>query len=496
MVVAQRGLPPVWLMVATLVGGALAAGGANAINMVVDRDIDKLMHRTQNRPLVTGAMTPRAAPWSSPSPSRWRPSSSSGSGSTCSRRCWPSRPPLFYVFVYTLWLKRTSQPEHRDRRRRRRGAGARRLGGGHRQPGLGARGALRHHLHLDAAALLGAGRPLQGGLRGGRRADAAGGRHLESAPPSRSSSTRWSLVGASRSSSGRWPTWASSTWSRPRCSAPGSSPWPSGCGVQADAEGARMQLFSYSITYLTCSSSPWRATSSSTIDRHAAPRRLPRATGPPPRPPRRLRALLDRAWSSQPAPRRLPLRRARHVVRCCGLGSPAGSAGAAVDRPRLHPALARPVAPPVRRSTRWVGTRHRPVVLNSSPPGAALPDRRLPLLASPTRRAGRRGSARCSSSVSTWPIRPPPALAFVQAAGHRPFRWADADLPGHHRASTGSTASPTPSSSTAPGGCVGHAIGAGHRRRAPRLVAPARQPGLSRRRSRAAARGAVIPSGT
>ena len=61
MFVAQRGVPPVGLMLATLVGGALAAGGANAINMVVDRDIDKVMHRTRNRPLVTGAMTPRAA---------------------------------------------------------------------------------------------------------------------------------------------------------------------------------------------------------------------------------------------------------------------------------------------------------------------------------------------------------------------------------------------------------------------------------------------------
>src|SRR5579872_6435651 len=58
MIVAQRGLPPVGLMVATLVGGALAAGGANAVNMYVDRDIDKLMRRTAGRPLVTGAVTP------------------------------------------------------------------------------------------------------------------------------------------------------------------------------------------------------------------------------------------------------------------------------------------------------------------------------------------------------------------------------------------------------------------------------------------------------
>ena len=61
MIVAQRGLPPVWLMAATLLGGALAAGGANAINMFIDRDIDKLMHRTAKRPLVTGAVTPRNA---------------------------------------------------------------------------------------------------------------------------------------------------------------------------------------------------------------------------------------------------------------------------------------------------------------------------------------------------------------------------------------------------------------------------------------------------
>ena len=61
MVVAQRGLPPIWLMAVTMLGGTLAAGGANAINMVVDRDIDALMPRTQNRPLVTGAVTPTAA---------------------------------------------------------------------------------------------------------------------------------------------------------------------------------------------------------------------------------------------------------------------------------------------------------------------------------------------------------------------------------------------------------------------------------------------------
>src|SRR5688500_13786241 len=59
--VADGGMPLLALMVATLVGGTLAAGGANAINMYIDRDIDKLMKRTEKRPLVTGAVTPRAA---------------------------------------------------------------------------------------------------------------------------------------------------------------------------------------------------------------------------------------------------------------------------------------------------------------------------------------------------------------------------------------------------------------------------------------------------
>jgi protoheme IX farnesyltransferase len=61
MVVANHGLPPLGLVCATLVGGSLAAGGANAINMYVDRDIDSLMRRTQKRPLVTGAVSPGAA---------------------------------------------------------------------------------------------------------------------------------------------------------------------------------------------------------------------------------------------------------------------------------------------------------------------------------------------------------------------------------------------------------------------------------------------------
>jgi heme o synthase len=61
MFLAARGLPPAWLVLATLVGGILAAGGANTLNCYLDRDIDQVMHRTRNRPLATGAVSPREA---------------------------------------------------------------------------------------------------------------------------------------------------------------------------------------------------------------------------------------------------------------------------------------------------------------------------------------------------------------------------------------------------------------------------------------------------
>jgi protoheme IX farnesyltransferase len=107
MLVAEQGMPSVWLIVATVVGGTFAAGGANAINMYVDRDIDSVMRRTRNRPLVTGLIEPGHAlvfaiglevvafAW------LWgfvNLLSAVLAVSAC----------LFYVFVYTLWLKRTS----------------------------------------------------------------------------------------------------------------------------------------------------------------------------------------------------------------------------------------------------------------------------------------------------------------------------------------------------------------------------------------------------
>ena len=55
---AQRGVPPLWLVVATVVGGTLSAGSANVLNCVYDRDIDERMRRTRRRALPRHAVTP------------------------------------------------------------------------------------------------------------------------------------------------------------------------------------------------------------------------------------------------------------------------------------------------------------------------------------------------------------------------------------------------------------------------------------------------------
>jgi protoheme IX farnesyltransferase len=61
MVLAQRGLPPLGLVVATLVGGTLAAGSAHAFNQVLERDIDAVMRRTRRRAVTTSVISPRSA---------------------------------------------------------------------------------------------------------------------------------------------------------------------------------------------------------------------------------------------------------------------------------------------------------------------------------------------------------------------------------------------------------------------------------------------------
>ena len=107
MFVAARHVPSLRLMGITVVGGALAAGGANALNMVYDRDIDALMERTKNRPLVTGAITPRAA-------TMFATTLEVGAFALLWSLVNPISAVLavsataFYLGVYTMWLKRSS----------------------------------------------------------------------------------------------------------------------------------------------------------------------------------------------------------------------------------------------------------------------------------------------------------------------------------------------------------------------------------------------------
>lgn len=107
MFVAERGAPSVWLVVATVAGGTLAAGGANAVNMVVDRDIDALMERTMHRPLVRGVMSPRSAlifaVLLEVAAFAWLFCTVNLLSAVLAISA-----TFFYVFVYTLWLKRTT----------------------------------------------------------------------------------------------------------------------------------------------------------------------------------------------------------------------------------------------------------------------------------------------------------------------------------------------------------------------------------------------------
>jgi protoheme IX farnesyltransferase len=107
MVVAQRGLPPFGLVTATLVGGALAAGGANALNMWHDRDIDAVMRRTATRPLVTGIVHPGEALGFALALETAAFLLLWGTVNLLSAVLALSAT-AFYVVVYTLWLKRSS----------------------------------------------------------------------------------------------------------------------------------------------------------------------------------------------------------------------------------------------------------------------------------------------------------------------------------------------------------------------------------------------------
>ena len=107
MVLAAGGLPSPWLVVAVIVGGTLAAGGANAINMYVDRDIDDLMRRTRHRPLPRHAVEPRAALYFGVGLSAAAFAFLALTVNLLSAVLALSAT-AFYVFVYTMWLKRTT----------------------------------------------------------------------------------------------------------------------------------------------------------------------------------------------------------------------------------------------------------------------------------------------------------------------------------------------------------------------------------------------------
>ncbi len=107
MAVADRGLPNLFLVLATLVGGAMAAGSANSINCYIDRDIDQIMGRTQRRSLPAGKVQPQKALIFG---------IALGLGSFVVLGIFVNllsailafAAILFYVFVYTLGLKRTT----------------------------------------------------------------------------------------------------------------------------------------------------------------------------------------------------------------------------------------------------------------------------------------------------------------------------------------------------------------------------------------------------
>ena len=108
MILAQGGMPDLWLVIATTIGGAMSAGSAAAFNMYLDRDIDAHMHRTENRPLVTGEISPRAGlvfAWVLAVVSTvWLLATTNWLAATLSVVAI-----FFYVVIYTMILKRRTE---------------------------------------------------------------------------------------------------------------------------------------------------------------------------------------------------------------------------------------------------------------------------------------------------------------------------------------------------------------------------------------------------
>lgn len=108
MFLAAGGLPPLWTVIATVIGGSMSAGSAAAFNMYLDRDIDAQMHRTESRPLVTGEISPRNAlvfAWSLAIGSTlWLWATTNLLSAALSAGAI-----FFYVVIYTMLLKRRTE---------------------------------------------------------------------------------------------------------------------------------------------------------------------------------------------------------------------------------------------------------------------------------------------------------------------------------------------------------------------------------------------------
>jgi protoheme IX farnesyltransferase len=104
MVLAERGMPALGLVAAVVIGGALAAGGANTINCWIERDRDQLMRRTHNRPLPQGEINPSHALVFGIALNILAFALLATVANVLAAALTLSAT-LFYVFVYTLWLK-------------------------------------------------------------------------------------------------------------------------------------------------------------------------------------------------------------------------------------------------------------------------------------------------------------------------------------------------------------------------------------------------------
>ena len=174
MVVGGKQVPGLEVTLWTLLGGALAAGGASALNQYIDRSADSAMQRTSSRPLPSGVLTPAEG-------------LAYGIGAclvaffllagfvNLLAAVLSFAGMIYYVLIYSIWLKYCHRPEYRHRGWGRGNSTPGRMGGRDRQLERAIAVLICPGFHVDAAAFLGPGPGAPQGLRPGRRAYAAGG---------------------------------------------------------------------------------------------------------------------------------------------------------------------------------------------------------------------------------------------------------------------------------------------------------------------------------